>query len=118
MRRRHSSHNQRTTRSGSVSQGRAILRAAQRAKRLDGRWSGGYFAPGVGVVPTLSRKLLKHLQRQPALAVLDLSYNAIEDLWSHLDSGQHWPEHINNLQPNRGDLYQLRARSETFFISR
>jgi len=34
---------QRLTRSGGVGQGRAILRAAQRAKRLDGRWSGGYF---------------------------------------------------------------------------
>jgi len=33
---------QRLTRSGGVGQGRAILRAAQRAKRLDGRWSGGY----------------------------------------------------------------------------
>jgi hypothetical protein len=33
---------QHTTRSGAVSQGRAILRAAQRAKRLYGRRSGGY----------------------------------------------------------------------------
>jgi hypothetical protein len=32
------------TRSRSVGQGRANLRAAQRAKRLDGRWSGGYCA--------------------------------------------------------------------------
>jgi hypothetical protein len=39
---------QRLTRSGCVGQGRAFfLRAAQRAKRLDGRWSGGYFATGV-----------------------------------------------------------------------
>ena len=88
MRRRHSSHNQRLTRSGSVSQGRAILRAAQRAKRLDGRWSGGYFATGAEGLTLALLVLLKYLQRQRPLSVLDLFYNAIEDLWSHLDSGQ------------------------------
>jgi len=49
---------QRLTRSGGVGQGRAILRAAQRAKRLDGRWSGGYFAPNAEgtVLPLRSRQ--------------------------------------------------------------
>jgi hypothetical protein len=43
---------QRLTRSGGVCQDRAILRATQRAKRLDGRRSEGYFATGAGAVPT------------------------------------------------------------------
>jgi hypothetical protein len=46
----------RLTRSGSVGQGRAILRAAQRAKRLDGRWSGGYFATGAEGQPYPARR--------------------------------------------------------------
>jgi hypothetical protein len=46
---------QRLTRSGGVGQGRAILRAAQRTKRLDGRWSGGYFATGAeGRTPVMA----------------------------------------------------------------
>ncbi len=37
---------QRLSRSGVVSQNREILRAARPAKRLGGRWVGGYFATG------------------------------------------------------------------------
>jgi hypothetical protein len=53
---------QRLTRSGGVGQGRAILRAAQRAKRLDGRRSGGYFATGA---PTARVRLALAMFSQP-----------------------------------------------------
>jgi hypothetical protein len=46
MRRRHSSHDSASP--GAEASVKAVrsLRAAQRAERLDGRWSGGYFATG------------------------------------------------------------------------
>jgi len=87
MRRRHSSHNQRLTRSGGVSQGRAILRAAQRAKRLDGRWSGGYFATGAGGYSSPLFVVLKDVQSTTALADSYLLNDGVESLRSHFCSG-------------------------------
>ena len=42
MRRRHSSHNSALLGADASVRAARFLRAAQRAKRLDGRWSGGY----------------------------------------------------------------------------
>jgi hypothetical protein len=46
MRRRHSSHVSASPAAEASVKAARTLRAAQRAKRLDGRWSGGYFATG------------------------------------------------------------------------
>jgi hypothetical protein len=44
MRRRHSSHDSISPGAEASVKAARSLRAAQRAKRLDGRWNGGYFA--------------------------------------------------------------------------
>ena len=87
MRRRHSSHDSASPGAEASVRAARSLRAAQRAKRLDGRWSGGYFATGAEDLASPLFVFLKYLQRKLALAVLDLFYDAIEDLRSHPDSG-------------------------------
>ncbi len=47
MRRRHSSHDSASPGAEASVKAARTLRAVQRAKRLDGRWSAGYFATGV-----------------------------------------------------------------------
>jgi hypothetical protein len=78
---------QRLTRSGSVRQGRAILHAAQRAKRLDGRWSGGYFATGAEGHASALLVVFKNVQSTTALADSDLLNNGVEGLRSRFYSG-------------------------------
>jgi hypothetical protein len=64
--------------SGGVGQGRAILRAAQPAKRLDGRWSGGYFATGAEDLASSLLAVLKDFQSRTALADCPLLNDGVE----------------------------------------
>ena len=70
MRRRHSSHTGASPGAEASVKAARSLRAAQRAKRLDGRWNGGHFATdadGIGLLLPLQLAEVRH-QRIPVLS--------------------------------------------------